>query len=62
MVDNSGYYQYKKMNFNVIRLLVTIPLMAIDQKLTLRINVFVLSIYRKLYDLKQWINITIQII
>ena len=41
------------MNFNVIRLLVTIPLMAIDQKLTLRINVFVLSIYRKLYDLKQ---------
>lgn len=62
MVDNSGYYQYKKMNFNVIRLLVTIPLMAIDQKLTLRINVFVLSIYRKLCDLKQWTNITIQII
>lgn len=62
MVDNSGYYQYKKMNFNVFRLLVTIPLMAIDQKLTLRINVFVLSIYRKLYDLKQWTNITIQII
>ena len=50
------------MNFNVIRLLVMIPLMAIDQKLTLRINVFVLSIYRKLYDLKQWTNITIQII
>ena len=62
MVDNSGYYQSKKMNFNVIRLLVTIPLMAIDQKLILRINVFVLSIYRKLYDLKQWTNITIQII
>lgn len=62
MVDNYGYYQYKKMNFNVFRLLVTIPLMAIDQKLTLRINVFVLSIYRKLYDLKQWTNITIQII